>query len=362
MGLTEGFFHRYNANTTTSARTKAASNAIKHNIAQSTTNGSKRAKRDRKKKVRLSRTLVEVNPCEEHKLGKDQCLGRIYTRVRWGKGKAEYVIDNHGKALKVIDSNEAFACHLKKEEGVFAFVKADRKYVLNSIGGSTQKTIGALNVLQTTENSTKRSCKKTGVSTSGHKYTTFGVKVPQGRRGFTSDKLSAAGANGRYERARQILKRFSRRVNEIASYYVDPELLRAIGFAHDRGFIPSPSGFGDLSAALASSCNYHAPAHTDPDFMFSIHQILCDGVETTLDCQVVQFFCFPSLGLAVALRPGDVLLFNPHIFHCLSAKMKAYRHVNCHVTTFYLKTAHVGQNDNSLALTAEQEHFLSLDD
>jgi hypothetical protein len=27
--------------------------------------------------------------------------------------------------------------------------------------------------------------------------------------------------------------------------------------------------------------------------------------------------CFPEYGVAVALRPGDVLLFNPQNYHCL---------------------------------------------
>ena len=109
---------------------------------------------------------------------------------------------------------------------------------------------------------------------------------------------------------------------------------------------------------MASSVNYCAPAHVDDDFLFSIHQVNVDGL---LDAhEVVQCMCFPTYGYAVALRPGDVLLFNPHVPHCLSEKTTAYKDKDVHVTTFYIKTAHVGKHDNTIALSTKESCYYNM--
>jgi hypothetical protein len=71
-----------------------------------------------------------------------------------------------------------------------------------------------------------------------------------------------------------------------------------------------------------------------------------------LDDDVVVYFCFPTIGVAVPLRPGDYLLFNARIPHCISSRCKFEDEVMC--TSTYLKTAIVGMNNNSLPLTDEQ--------
>ena len=108
------------------------------------------------------------------------------------------------------------------------------------------------------------------------------------------------------------------------------------------------------------SVNYDAPAHVDDDFLFSAHQLNAVGVPVKLMSEVAQHFCFPQYGFAIALRPGDIILFNPHVFHCLSEKTKAYNNVDVHVTTFYMKTAHVGKNNNSLPLTEPEKIYYDM--
>ncbi len=67
----------------------------------------------------------------------------------------------------------------------------------------------------------------------------------------------------------------------------------------------------------------------------------------------MAYFCFPTLGIAVALRPGDFFLFNPTIPHCLSSRCR--NDDNVISVSSYLKTAVVGLNDNSLPLSDDQE-------
>lgn len=112
-------------------------------------------------------------------------------------------------------------------------------------------------------------------------------------------------------------------------------------------------------AAMASSVNYSAPAHLDDDALFSIHQLNVDGCLDSDD--VAQFFCFPTYGFAIGLRPGDIILFNPHVYHCLSEKTEQYNDVDVHVTTLYVKTSHVGKNDNTLPLTEQEELYYDME-
>ncbi len=66
--------------------------------------------------------------------------------------------------------------------------------------------------------------------------------------------------------------------------------------------------------AIAFGRNVHLRCHTDQDYMMSVIQIHLDGRDSySIDEKVVAYFCFPTLGIAVALRPGDFLLFNPTV-------------------------------------------------
>jgi len=78
------------------------------------------------------------------------------------------------------------------------------------------------------------------------------------------------------------------------------------------------------------------------------------------DAAVAQHFCFPEFGYAIAVRPGDVIIFNPNCYHCISSKNDAYEGIPVHVTSFYLKTAHVGGNDNRRELTEEGLTYLDM--
>ena len=63
-------------------------------------------------------------------------------------------------------------------------------------------------------------------------------------------------------------------------------------------------------------------------------------------------FCFPRLGLAVALKPGDFLLVNALEYHCLSSRCNSDHNLFC--VSSYLKTAIVGGNDNKRQLSVQE--------
>jgi hypothetical protein len=71
---------------------------------------------------------------------------------------------------------------------------------------------------------------------------------------------------------------------------------------------------------------------------------------------VVPYFCFPTIGVAVPLCPGDYLLFNAKLPHCISSQCKFEDEILC--TSTYLKMTIVGKNNNDLPLTQEQARVI----
>jgi hypothetical protein len=104
---------------------------------------------------------------------------------------------------------------------------------------------------------------------------------------------------------------------------------------------------------MAFGTNVFLRCHTDQDFTMSISQVFVKGkANYHLNDDVIVYFCFPTLGIAVPLRPGDYSLFNPLILHCISSRCKHEDQIMC--VLMYLKTAIVGMNNNYLQLTHKQ--------
>jgi len=109
----------------------------------------------------------------------------------------------------------------------------------------------------------------------------------------------------------------------------------------------------EIFNGVAFGYNTYLGCHTDVDFTRSVASVYVEDHHNALEDRVVCFFCFPRLGVAVAMRSGDVLIFNPLEPHCISSRCKQSDKLL--VLSTYLKTAVVGQNDNDIELTREQE-------
>ena len=125
------------------------------------------------------------------------------------------------------------------------------------------------------------------------------------------------------------------------------------------------SGIGDdhskfnaqFFGGIGFGTNVFLRCHTDSDFTMSILQVFLKGKRKySLDDDVIVYFCFPTIGCAVPLRPGDYLLFNARIPHCLSSRCNYEDGIL--TTSTYLKTAIVGMNNNDLPLTEEQARMV----
>ena len=115
----------------------------------------------------------------------------------------------------------------------------------------------------------------------------------------------------------------------------------------------------DIFSGIAIGQNVFLQSHTDQDFALSVVSLHVKGHQYKINGDdVMAYFCFPRLGIAVALRPGDVLIFNPLEPHAISSTCSDRKDVFC--VSYYLKTAVVGLNDNGMELEPHEEKLAAL--
>jgi hypothetical protein len=116
-----------------------------------------------------------------------------------------------------------------------------------------------------------------------------------------------------------------------------------------RTMEPSPSGLHAKSAryynAVGFGINVFLRCHIDKDFTMSIVQVHLDEKMYQNNDQIVCFFAFPQIGIAVTLQPGDTRMFIPQEPHCMSLRCNKDDNIYC--ISSYLKTQVVGLNYNS---------------
>ena len=161
---------------------------------------------------------------------------------------------------------------------------------------------------------------------------------------------------------KNIIKYF-RQVEELYTRFVDTDQIRlvkeAIDFVEAKTFsVPEESvkkANSTFYGAYASGVNVYISNHWDEDYTYcatSLHQ-----KKQYLESQnVVAYFTFPRLGIAIPLRPGDVLFFNPKEPYCISSRCDNRDDNYC--VSLYLKSANIGKNDNNTPLTPCQLSLL----
>ena len=162
---------------------------------------------------------------------------------------------------------------------------------------------------------------------------------------------------------RRIIEYF-RQVETLFTRFIDTDQIRLVNEAIDaveaNTFTIRGNNDDEQSAsiygAFAAGINVYLNMHSDVDYTYcaiSIHQR-----EEYLESQnVVAYFAFPRLGIAIPLRPGDILFFNPKEWHCVSSRCDNDEEIFC--MSLFLKSANIGKNDNSMTLMPDQVALLS---
>ena len=184
-----------------------------------------------------------------------------------------------------------------------------------------------------------------------HKYCCIGSQPGRAERGVQSGlyRLKHGCSSTDWDAIHNTLRR-----GEYAfDRYVDTEVIRHVTAAKERvGFrTMEPSSLSqDAKSAriyngMGFGINVFLRSHIDQDFTMSIVQAHIDEHDYIVKDKIICYFAFPRIGIAVALRPGDFLIFNPQEPHSISSRCNVEDEVYC--ISSYLKTAVVGLNDNS---------------
>jgi len=231
------------------------------------------------------------------------------------------------------------------------FIRLPREESIN-IMKNGRSLCSAMRTCALTQHQTLTRGKKNCVFTEdGNKYCCIGAQPGRVERGVQSGlyRLKHGLPSKEWDLLHKVLKRAEFAFDK----YMDTKVIRHITCARSRinfktmGTSPSSSNkkHARYYNGLGFGINVHLRTHIDGDFTMSIVQATIDNQDYVIDDKVICYFAFPRIGVAVALRPGDFLLFNPREPHSISSRCR--REDDIYIISSYLKTAVVGLNDNS---------------
>ena len=312
-----------------------------HNVEKKVSKNGKRRK-VKASKVNNSGLLVLETNSDAYKLSEKECKSKKHYFVpqEYKKCSHDEKEEHNLNVLQVIDTKDG--CKLVDEFKNPIFILIPRKEVLfakkkNSLFTQTKM----MQDLITSNVHIKRSDARKGVAI---KEISVGIKANRAGHGY----LSSAIKEKNPQLWNQVI-RYTKQTEHVTKAYISEEWMVGIKKAQDVvGWETLKST--SLWSAISCSCNYYSAAHIDDDFFLSAFQVVADvgEVDYEFDSPVVTHFCFPTNGYAVAVRNGDVHLFNPTVYHCCSKKEKSFEKNNVYLNSFYLKTNIVGLNDNRI--------------
>ena len=365
------------AATPSSKRIRAARNA---SSVQEESRHSKRRGAEKRKKIAKECIVVHLPEYEDRAVDVDVLKDsyHVYDGGEAGNPPIQHRGDlpkpfvvQHVRSLHVIDG------HLRNGKGLglyaaddktntFHFCIAPRKYCAQNLlnKGKVKSLVTAFDrVTESKKIPNQRAksigrqvfCDESSCKPVSVPYTVAGVQAPQGAKGVKSHSRQApelAKTNNKW--AWDALLDLIKRLEFIYKQSVPKEVIAHLEAAKkvvDFPTYPSHDGSkkSEYLGAVAYAKNVYLSMHDDDDFSYSIMSPQMEHLSE----KVVMYFAFPSLGICVPLRPGDVLIFNPRTFHGASSRCRNADEIYC--TSVYQKTKVVGGNDNSMPVTEEQE-------
>ena len=151
-------------------------------------------------------------------------------------------------------------------------------------------------------------------------------------------------------------------LEQIAMELIPIHLLRAIFQVKEYFDIPGMPTNENIStriwSAMATAKNYYSAAHVDEYFFLSLLTVnVNNGKYPDFNSEIVTHFCIPYVGVAIAMRDGDCLIFNPQFHHCAS-QQESNLDGDVFLSIFYLKSKMIGENDNRVGLSQEQDEII----
>jgi len=109
-----------------------------------------------------------------------------------------------------------------------------------------------------------------------------------------------------------------------------------------------------LHPAIATGINAYLGQHVDEDSFWSTTFIHCDdkrflgnNKKYKMDVPMACYFVFGKLAYAVALRPGNILIFHPCYMHLNTSRTEFFekKKIDIYCSSLYLKTRVAGGNN-----------------
>jgi hypothetical protein len=349
-----GFQHIYTSTKTNSSQRVHA--AHKATVKNGTPRGKSAMRRDKMKTKKID-SLQEVLPSPAHSLDKIF----LSSRPVFYSGTPKRILPNpipNGHMLSVIEDlqviNSVSGARLESASGDTVFILIPRHDSIQSMT-HVKKTLTSLDALDKGKRCAEiRGKARIPVAEDDGKYTTVGLKPNRGSTGITEFWPKKLGRGDK-----DTIIKLMTRCEEVANGYLPSKEIRGLRIAQLLGEWQEIDGVASppIWGSLACGKNYYLNSHTDEDFFYSLTTIASEhGLQEkidrySLDAEICNYFTFPEQGIAVALRPGDMLIFNPMYHHCLSSRTSLYETKDVFCLSLYLKTAIVGKNDNKLPLT-----------
>lgn len=252
----------------------------------------------------------------------------------------------HVNELKIIDSNDGF-CIVDKEGNVVA-TKVERKIALS------QRPTGLFPSLErclefAATNFTRGIQRIVGVHTPDGKkeaYFCRGFKPFRNKKGIDEKwGEKETQSTGLVKKIKSLITH----CDKLMKRYTHPVHLN--GFSQcEMGFMDSFDAEGRILASIAVGTGSYLNVHKDDDAFLSVITSIADKKSGVYDmnADVVTYFCFPDQGYAVALRAGDILIFNSaNELHCSSSNTSKFIDETVFNCSIYLKTNVLSGNDNS---------------
>jgi hypothetical protein len=92
----------------------------------------------------------------------------------------------------------------------------------------------------------------------------------------------------------------------------------------DKYQIPPAFETAKVPTQIAVGTNYWSCVHIDDDYYYTTLSCLSPVPN---DRSILFYFVFPSYKVAVPMRSGDVMIFNPSVFHCCTNPTKKGVHI-----------------------------------
>jgi hypothetical protein len=252
-------------------------------------------------------------------------------------------------SLKVVDT--VLGARLQSASGDTVFTLIPRDDAIRKMT-HVRQTISSLYALEDGKSCAEvRGKTRITVAEDNGKYTTVGLRANRGSTGIAESWPKTLST---FDRTR--ICKLMNACEEVAKGYIPSHEMRGLRIAQLLGKWQEISGVAPqpIWGSLACGKNYYLNSHLDEDFFYSLTTVVSElGLHSSEDrydmnATVCNYFTFPEQGIAVALRPGDMLIFNPMYYHSMSTRTSLSKGTDVFCLSLYLKTAIVGKNDNSL--------------